>query len=325
MRAIQSSFLIPYTSRDFPPGIVAGQGYLKADWCDLLWAALTVGRPNTAYVFGHGDASHYEALFRLSLVRMALEERPLSPWLYRTEAFRSLDPTEKGAVSYFLGMTVCKLFTEMFLDTTWLLHLDVFRDQLDPVLLGGRSRPDLLGEDSIGAWHAFECKGRSSVPNAEERRKAKLQAERLVRVGATNCSLHVGAISYFRQDRLEFHWRDPDPEVNAENWSRWSWVGYRTMLGATTTARHWRWTMPAGRWQCRTRERVLTSRSRYTPKFVNVLCLRIGPRRGRSRNDFNPRYWKEDFAGRTQGSCGRIVAATTGDATNRSVKRCWRS
>ena len=216
MRAIQSSFLIPYTSRDFPPGIVAGQGYLKADWCDLLWAALTVGRPNTAYVFGHGDASHYEALFRLSLVRMALEERPLSPWLHRTEAFRSLDPTEKGAVSYFLGMTVCKLFTEMFLDTTWLLHLDVFRDQLDPVLLGGRSRPDLLGEDSIGAWHAFECKGRSSVPNAEERRKAKLQAERLVRVGATNCSLHVGAISYFRQDRLEFHWRDPDPEVNAE-------------------------------------------------------------------------------------------------------------
>ena len=115
-------------------------------------------------------------------------------------------------MSYFLGMGVCKLFADRLLRTTWLLHLDVFQHQLDPVLLGGRSRPDLVGLDDVGAWHAFECKGRSSVPNAEERKKAKLQAERLVRVDLTDCSLHVGAISYFRQDRLEFHWRDPEPE-----------------------------------------------------------------------------------------------------------------
>ena len=203
---------IPYTSRDFPSGTIAGRGDLQTGWSDLLWAALTVGRPNTAYVLAHGDASYHEALFRLSLVRMALEQRPFSRSLQRTEAFRSLDPTEKGAVSYFLGMMFCKLFASRFLHTTWLLHLDVFRDQLDPALLGGRSRPDLVGQDDKGAWHAFECKGRSSVPNAEERRKAKAQAQRLVRVGSTDCSLHVGAISYFRQDALEFHWRDPDPE-----------------------------------------------------------------------------------------------------------------
>ena len=160
----------------------------------------------------HGDASMYEALFRLSLVRMALEQRTRRSSLYRTSAFRSLDPTEKGAVSYFLGMAVCKLFADRLLNTTWLLHLDVFKDQLDPKLVGGRSRPDLVGLNHSGRWHAFECKGRSTVPNADERRKAKEQARRLVRVGSTNCALHVGAISYFRQDRLEFHWRDPEPE-----------------------------------------------------------------------------------------------------------------
>ena len=84
--------------------------------------------------------------------------------------------------------------------------------ELDPAVLGGRSRPDLVGQDDEGAWHAFECKGRSSVPNAEDQRKAKTQAQRLVRVGSTACSLHVGAVSYFRQPVLEFHWRDPDPE-----------------------------------------------------------------------------------------------------------------
>ena len=202
---------IPYTSREFPSGILPS-GHLQTEWGDLLRAALTVGRPNTAYVFAHGEPSYHEALFRLSLVRMAVEQRPFSEALHRTDAFRSLDPTEKGAVSYFLGMTICKLFAGVFLHTPWLLHLDVFRDQLDPVLLGPRSRPDLVGRDETGAWHAFECKGRSSVPNAEDRSKAKSQAERLVRVDSTDCSLHVGAITYFRGDTLEFHWRDPAPE-----------------------------------------------------------------------------------------------------------------
>lgn len=210
--AYTGTFQIPYTSQDFPAGTVAGGGILGADWGGLLWGALTVGRPNRAYVLGHSDASYYEALFRLSLVQMALEERPLSEGLYRTEAFRTLDPTEKGAVSYFLGMAVCKLFADRLLNATWLFHLDVFREQLDPVVLGGRSRPDLVGCDQAGAWHAFECKGRSSVPNGDERQNAKAQAQRLVRVGSTDCSLHVGAISYFRQDMLEFHWRDPEPE-----------------------------------------------------------------------------------------------------------------
>lgn len=206
---------IPYTSRDFPSGTVAGTGILPIEWDDLLWAALTVGRPNTAYVLAYGDASYYEALFRLSLVRMALEQRRYSRSLHRTDAYQSLDPTEKGAVTYFLGMGVCKLFASAFLYTPWLLHLDVFRDQLDPVLRSGRSRPDLVGQDNKGAWHAFECKGRSSIPKEEDQRKAKTQAQRLVRVDSTDCSLHVGAISYFRQDALEFHWRDPDPEDKA--------------------------------------------------------------------------------------------------------------
>ena len=201
-----------YTSRDFPAGTVHNQGYLRTDWDEILRAALTVGRPNRAYVFRHGNSSYYEALFRLSLVRMALKQHPYRSSLQRTEAFRSLDPIEKGAVSYFLGMALCKLFASSLLDTSWLLHLDVFRRELSPSVLAGRSRPDLVGKDANGAWHAFECKGRSSVPDAEDRRKAKDQALRLVRVDSTDCTMHIGAISYFRQDELEFHWRDPEPE-----------------------------------------------------------------------------------------------------------------
>ena len=189
-----------------------GSGNRQTDWDDLLWAALTVSRPDAAHVFRHGQAFYYEALFRLSLIRITFEQRPNGRSLCRTKASRSLDPTEKGAVSYFVAMAVCKLFANLLVDTTWVLHLALFRHQLIPTLLSGRSRPDLLGEDHNEAWHAFECKGRSRAPNAVDRRKAKAQAQRLLRVDSTNCSLHIGAIAYLLQNEIEYHWRDPNPE-----------------------------------------------------------------------------------------------------------------
>ena len=203
---------ITFSSRDFPKGLVSAYGHLPTTWDELLWAAITIGRPNTAYVFQHGEASLHEAVFWLSLVKMALEHGPYSHQFHRTDAFRALDPTEKGAVSYFLGMAVCKLFASRLLNTSWLLHLDVFRHQLNPTTLGGRSRPDLVGQDISGAWHAFETKGRSSEPSPEDKRKAKAQAQRLVSVDGAACSLHIGSFAFFRQDELEFYWRDPEPE-----------------------------------------------------------------------------------------------------------------
>ena len=110
-------------------------------------------------------------------------------------------------------MAVCKLFASRLLNIAWLLHLDVFREQLNAAILRGHSRPDLVGQDDNDEWHAFECKGRSSVPSAAVRRKAKEQAQRLVSVDSTKCSLHVGAISYFQREALRFHWRDPEPKA----------------------------------------------------------------------------------------------------------------
>ena len=205
---------IPCESDSFPPGSLPSRtNDLEVTWNDILWAAVTVGRPNRHYVFRHGDASMYEAIFRWSLVRMALEQSgPGGYRLRRTPAAQTLDPTEKGAVNYFLGMTFCKLFAAKLLNTPWLLHLDVFRPQLNAALTG-RSRPDLVGwEHRTNKWHAFECKGRTSPPDQSVKQKAKEQAHRLTSVNGTRCSLHIGAITYFRDDVLQFYWRDPEPE-----------------------------------------------------------------------------------------------------------------
>ncbi len=202
---------IDYESSAFPPSYSFGSGTLLTSWDELLWAAITLGRPSTYHVFRHGQASFHEAIFRLSLIRMALEQ-DLNGHAQRTNALAALDPTEKGMVSYFIGMTLCKLFSSRLLLTPWLLHLDVFRRILNPLTLG-RSRPDLVGQDIMGKWHAFESKGRSSIPSSADKVKAKAQARRLVSVNGVNCTLHVGSFAFFSSDVLEFYWRDPEPDA----------------------------------------------------------------------------------------------------------------
>ncbi len=203
---------IAFDSQGFSPGsaVSNGPGVLKTSWDELVWSALTVGRPNRQYVFRNGIPSVYEALFRTSLLRMAIEQAGPTGWrLRRTTAAKTLDPTEKGAINYFLGLAISKLFASRLLATPWLMHLDVFRPQLNPVL-SGRSRPDLVGEiKGRKGWIAMECKGRLSVPDATTKQKAKQQALRLQRINGQLPVLHIGAFAYFRSDVLEFYWEDP--------------------------------------------------------------------------------------------------------------------
>jgi len=225
--------VIDYDSEGFAPGapVPNGSGRLNTSWPDILRAALTVGRPNRQYVFKHGRASIYEALFRLSLVRMALEQRgPSGTRLRRTTAARTLDPSEKGAVNYFVGLTICKLFAETLLDAPWMLHLDVFRPTLNPTLTG-RSRPDLVGQTASGEWVALECKGRISVPDAKAKDRAKDQAERLVSINGIAPAFQIGGIAFFKGEVLRFFWRDPQPQP--ERVSR--------PIEAVIRAGHWRY------------------------------------------------------------------------------------
>ena len=200
------TLLIDYQSRSFP-SYSFGSGTLKTSWDALLWAAITIGRPSTYHVFRYGPPSFHEAIFRLSLIRMAVEQ-DWNDHLRRTNAFAALDPTEKGMVSYFLGMALCKLFASRLLRTPWLLHLDVFRPRLNLTTLG-RSRPDLIGQDNAGRWHAFESKGRSSEPSPADKTKSKLQANRLISVNGKKCVLNVASFAFFKSDLLEFYWQDP--------------------------------------------------------------------------------------------------------------------
>ena len=90
-------------------------------WPEVVHAAITVGRANWRDVFRHGLYSKYEMLYRASMIYANL--RAYRGRIAATSAFLALDPSEKSAVTYFLGLTFAKLIATRLLAIEWLLHL----------------------------------------------------------------------------------------------------------------------------------------------------------------------------------------------------------
>jgi hypothetical protein len=122
---------------------------LVCEWIDLLWAAITVGRREWHHVVMHGIYSRYEIAYRACLLFANLTEAP-GDHITRSNAYNALDPSEKGAVSYFFGLTLAKLFSDHVLNAPWMMHLAVYLNQLQPIIFNSTRRPDLVGQDVAG-------------------------------------------------------------------------------------------------------------------------------------------------------------------------------
>jgi len=205
---------VSYTATGFPngsPSELSGTHPLTFSWSELVWAAITVGRAGISQVLQFGLFSAYEIVYRAALVYANIMETA-TDGVFRSAAYDGLDPSEKGAVSYFLGLTLSKLFAERCLQVPWLLHLDVYRAQL-PVILGpGRSKPDLVGQNGKGEWIVIESKGRTHGLDTDALDKAKVQSQRVRRISGLVPKFKMGVQSYFESSQLCLSVNDPSGE-----------------------------------------------------------------------------------------------------------------
>lgn len=90
-----------------------GGGILTCTWAQLVWAAVTVGK-----AFGDEAAfglfSTFERIHRGSMLYAYLVEAPTGA-IMRAHTYLGADPSEKGNISYSLGMTLAKLYSEVSL------------------------------------------------------------------------------------------------------------------------------------------------------------------------------------------------------------------
>ena len=192
--------------------LLTGSKIHVTTWAEVLHAAVTVGRANTAHVMRHGGYSWMELSYRASMILANLKEAPRGQIL-STGAYRGLDPSEKGAVSYFVGLMAAKLLASTQLEVPWLMHLDAYRGVVTITRsTTSKRRPDLFGPNAAGRWVAIEAKGRSGTVPSGLMDDAKEQAENVSLVNGASPLCRVASLSGFDGDAMHVEFADPPNE-----------------------------------------------------------------------------------------------------------------
>lgn len=204
--------LLPYKASKFPLSLglkFRGRGTLNCSWSDLTWAATTVGRPGWAQVFQYGWYSSLEYIYRLAMIQANLGTAPTGlRRVCKTAAFTGLDPSEKTAISYFIGLTIAKILSWKLFNAPWPQHLDKFAGSLTPSLKRSR-RPDLLAQDTSGRWIVLEAKGRTNTMPPKTMKSAKTQTKAVATVNGQSPYLRIAVGSYFVGQNLAAKLEDP--------------------------------------------------------------------------------------------------------------------
>lgn len=146
----------------------------------FVWAALSFGPQYFA-----PSAMHHAvmlACYKVFAIDLAVEFR--QGGITRRDSYSLLDPSEKGNVSFWLGMSMATWMAQRYLGISHLHHAEAMRrwpGRLDTVP-AGRSLADFVGIDSNGLPHVIEAKGRQAKPSAKDRKRFKKQASSIRRV-----------------------------------------------------------------------------------------------------------------------------------------------
>lgn len=201
---------IKYNASHFPKSKygkkLAGTHILKADWHDIIWAAITVGKRNASEINKHGKYSIYEIISRAMLIWTSLKSS--SGYLEKSSVYEKMDPTEKGFVSFSLGMTMSKLLASKLLNVHWLEHVANINNSIT-TRTKTKSRPDLVGLNVRKEFVIVEAKGRSNDFNFDAQFKAKNQTKVIRNINNTPPVLRVASQSYF-DNYLSVELEDPD-------------------------------------------------------------------------------------------------------------------
>ncbi|MBI1303494.1 MAG: hypothetical protein GC172_06865 [Phycisphaera sp.] len=124
-----------------------------------------------------------------------------------------MDATEKSFSSYFLGMTLTKLFAARLLDVPLLWHVSKSSQAIS--FSSGNSRPDLIGCGSnVNSWIVAEAKGRSGGFDGPALARAKDQSRMVNLINGLKPQYRVGCQAYFAPC-LCFQLEDPPAERRA--------------------------------------------------------------------------------------------------------------
>lgn len=228
---------LPTQTKSFPPGnrwgIGNGHCALIFTMRALVHAGVTAGHSQgwrqsvLSVIGGRAElvmraAALFSTVYETNTPRGS-SQAPIAR-LFPTDRFNKMDDSEKRGLTYHLGITMSVAWARQVLGIPWLLHLNVYEQQLNINLQPGRSRPDLVGLHPDGSWVVFESKGRSSAPSVQAEGKAKTQSQRVTDIGGIPPVSCFALFAYFYRDPSAIgkkkpsvvHLRINDPEPGGQ-------------------------------------------------------------------------------------------------------------
>ena len=236
---------VQITNFNLPSRGINGRPTLDVSLPELVWGVVTVGAPNANAALGNilsGLAfTGHKALAICATLRSD------GAHFVHPANYGDLDQSEKGVLSYLLGMAMAKVMASRVLQVPWLSHARHLKDEdilhLRPANTG--MLPDLIGQDGTGAWHVIEAKARQKRAPLGDRAHWKAQA-RVVRDINSVSAVSRSYCLTLQDPMVRVELVDPEPgeeyidlEVDVERLRQEYYRPYRELFVADGAAR-WR-------------------------------------------------------------------------------------
>ncbi|MFC9838859.1 hypothetical protein ACFVKB_34375 [Rhodococcus sp. NPDC127530] len=205
---------VPYHLHAFPSSLgIPTAGTLIVRQVDLMRAAATIG----VTPFGrsaHRYPASIDLLWRAAMAQANLQERH-THW-ERSDSYCRMNPTEKGAVSYFLGQVQAKLAAEQIFGIATFAHFESYLEAIGQ--RSNQSRPDFIGFNNRGnTFVTVEAKGRFGKHPADRYVQAAKKQAQTVSSSRSSGTDHVYAqVAHFESGVWTADLHDP-PSVRQTN------------------------------------------------------------------------------------------------------------
>lgn len=205
---------ISVEATDFlPTSGLNGHGSLNPTWDEVLWATMTVGKAQRD-VLRHGRYSSADLVHRIACM-YAYFDIDGTGRMVRSPAFATLDPSEKGIASFYLGMAMAKLYADKVLGIPWLMHISRYEATWALSYGVSAKRPDLFGCNAAGDWAVAEAKGRTRVTGALVK-QMKAQKSSVATINGAAPAHRFGSATRFEAGQLALRVVDPPARRDAQ-------------------------------------------------------------------------------------------------------------
>lgn len=205
---------VPYRLHAFPRSFaMPTTGTLNVRPVDLMRAAATIG----VTPFGR-SAQRYPAsidlLWRAAMAHANLQEHH-THW-ERSDSYCRMNPSEKGAVSYFLGQVQAKLAAEQIFGIATFAHYESYLEAIGERT--NQSRPDFIGFNPRGdTFVTVEAKGRFGKHPADRYvQAAKKQAQTMAGSRSSGTDYVYAQVAHFESGVWTADLHDP-PSMRQTN------------------------------------------------------------------------------------------------------------